>query len=82
MAPRQHGTSLGRTFEAVVFDWDGTAVPHRQAPANAVRTLVEQLTAAGADVAVVSGGDVGDIDGQLGARPNGPGRLLLGLNEL
>lgn len=80
MAPRQHGTSLGRTFEAVVFDWDGTAVPHRQAPANAVRTLVEQLTAAGADVAVVSGGDVGDIDGQLGARPNGPGRLLLGLS--
>lgn len=33
------------------------------------------------DVAVVSGTDVGNIDGQLPARPSGAGRLFLGLNR-
>ena len=29
--------ALDRRFEAVVFDWDGTAVPDRQADASPLR---------------------------------------------
>ncbi len=46
-----------------------------------MRDLVERLCAAGVDVAVVSGTHVGNVDGQLHARPTGPGRLLLALNR-
>lgn len=72
---------LRRRFEAVVFDWDGTAVPDRDADASRVRGLVENLCGLGAHVVVVSGTHVGNIDGQLRARPTGPGRLLLALNR-
>ncbi len=72
---------LLRRFEAFVFDWDGTAVPDRDADATPVRGLVEALCSLGADVVVVSGTHVGNIDGQLRARPSGPGRLLLALNR-
>jgi trehalose/maltose hydrolase-like predicted phosphorylase len=65
----------------VVFDWDGTAVPDRRADASAVRDVVERLCAMGMDVAVVSGTHVGNIDGQLRARPRGPGCLHLCLNR-
>jgi trehalose/maltose hydrolase-like predicted phosphorylase len=74
-------TSVARRFEALMFDWDGTAVPDRAADASAVRALVEALCACGVDVAVVSGTHVGNVDGQLLARPAGPGRLLLALNR-
>jgi trehalose/maltose hydrolase-like predicted phosphorylase len=60
-----------------VFDWDGTAVPDRRTDASAVRGLVEELCAFGMEVAVVSGTHVGNIDGQLRARPSGPGGLHL-----
>jgi len=70
-----------RRFEAVVFDWDGTAVPGRAADAEPVRRLVEALCAAGVDVLVVSGTHVGNVDGQLRARPAGPGELHLLLNR-
>ena len=66
-----------RTFEAIVFDWDGTAVPDRRSDAADVRARVEALCAAGVHVFVVSGTHVGNIDGQLRARPAGPGRLHL-----
>jgi trehalose/maltose hydrolase-like predicted phosphorylase len=46
-----------------------------------VRGLVETLCAQCVDVVVVSGTHVGNVDGQLRARPNGPGRLLLALNR-
>jgi trehalose/maltose hydrolase-like predicted phosphorylase len=72
---------LSRRFEGLVFDWDGTAVPDRSADARAVRGLVESLCARAVDVAIVSGTHVGNVDGQLGARPSGPGRLLLALNR-
>jgi trehalose/maltose hydrolase-like predicted phosphorylase len=72
---------IARRFEAIVFDWDGTAVPDRQADAGRVRALVEELCALGMDLAIVSGTHVGNIDGQLAARPTGPGRLLLCLNR-
>ncbi len=73
--------SLARRFEAVMFDWDGTAVTDRAADASDVRTIVETLCAAGVDVAIVSGTHLENVDGQLGARPRGPGRLLMALNR-
>ncbi len=73
--------ALDRRFEAVVFDWDGTAVPDRQADATGLRELVEALTAQGMDLAVVTGTHVHNVDDQLGARPQGPGRLFLCMNR-
>jgi trehalose/maltose hydrolase-like predicted phosphorylase/hydroxymethylpyrimidine pyrophosphatase-like HAD family hydrolase len=70
-----------RRFEAVAFDWDGTAVPDRSADAERVRVLVEDLCAAGLDLLVVSGTHVRNVDGQLRARPTGPGQLHLLLNR-
>jgi hypothetical protein len=60
---------LDRRFEAFVFDWEGTAVPDRRADASAVRAAIERLCALGADVAVISDTDLGNLDAQLGARP-------------
>jgi trehalose/maltose hydrolase-like predicted phosphorylase len=73
--------ALRRRFEAVVFDWDGTAVPDRQADAGPVRQAVEAACASGIDVVVVTGTHVDNIDGQLRARPAGPGLLHLCLNR-
>ncbi len=73
--------ALDRTAAAVIFDWDGTAVPDRRASAALVRRRVERLCAIGVHVAVVSGTHVENLDGQLGARPAGPGRLLLASNR-
>ena len=70
-----------QTFEALIFDWDGTAVPDRRADGSGMRRRVEALCRAGVDVAVVSGTHVDNVDGQLGARPRGPGRLFLCLNR-
>ena len=42
--------ALDRRFEAVVFDWDGTAVPDRSADASELRALVEELCALGLDL--------------------------------
>src|SRR6266540_2078611 len=81
VAPPSLPAALDRAFGAVVFDWDGTAVPDRQADAARVRSLVEQLCAAGTDLAVVTGTHVGNVDGQLRAKPTGPGRLYLCLNR-
>src|SRR5215471_1162594 len=72
---------LDRRFEAVVFDWDGTAVPDRHADAAEIRTLVEQLSAVGFHMAVVTGTNIRNVDPQLGARPGGPGELFLCLNR-
>jgi trehalose/maltose hydrolase-like predicted phosphorylase len=74
-------SALDATFEAVVFDWDGTAVPDRAADAAAVRRRVEALCAAGVHLFVVSGTHVGNIDEQLRARPSGPGQLFLCCNR-
>jgi trehalose/maltose hydrolase-like predicted phosphorylase len=72
---------LDRRFEAVVFDWDGTAVPDRAADASPLRDVIEELCACGLDLAVVTGTHVGNVDGQLAARPSGPGRLYLSVNR-
>ncbi len=72
---------LDRRFEAAVFDWDGTAVPDRRADAALVRQNIEALCASGLHVGVVSGTHVDNVDGQLAARPSGPGSLFLCLNR-
>jgi hypothetical protein len=64
-----------------VFDWDGTAVPDRRADASRLRALVEALGGLGLELAVITGTNVENIDGQLGARPPGPGRLTLCVNR-
>ena len=73
--------SLTRRFEAAVFDWDGTAVPDRRADAVRVRELIEALSESGFHIGVISGTHVGNVDGQLAARPAGPGMLFLCLNR-
>lgn len=72
---------LARRFEAVVFDWDGTAVHDRTADATQVRRLVEELCAHGMDVAIVTGTHMENVDDQLQARPHGPGHLYLLVNR-
>jgi trehalose/maltose hydrolase-like predicted phosphorylase len=56
-------------------------VPDRTADAARVRSLVEALCAAGLDVVVITGTHVGNVDGQLRARPAGPGRLIFCVNR-
>jgi trehalose/maltose hydrolase-like predicted phosphorylase len=72
---------LDRRFEAIVFDWDGTAVPDRSADASELRALIEGLTLRGLDLIVITGTHVGNVDGQLGARPAGPGRVNFCVNR-
>ena len=73
--------ALARRFEAIVFDWDGGAVPDRRADAHRLRRLVEQATAEGLELAIVSGTQIDNVDGQLAARPAGPGGLILARND-
>jgi trehalose/maltose hydrolase-like predicted phosphorylase len=77
----QRYPQLDRRFEAVVFDWDGTAVPDRSANASRARRLIEDLCAFGMEVVVVTGTHIRNVDGQLGARPHDPGHLHLCLNR-
>ena len=37
--------ALARRFKAVIFDWDGTAVPDGRVDATRIRRLVEQACA-------------------------------------
>jgi len=73
--------ALDREFAVLCFDWDGTAVADRQADATAVRSRIERLVALGVDVAVVSGTNIKNVDGQLRARPSGEGRLFMFLSR-
>jgi trehalose/maltose hydrolase-like predicted phosphorylase len=80
-APELAGGRLDRRFEAVVLDWDGTAVPDRASDASDIRHRIEQACARGIHVAIVSGTHAANVDGQLRARPAGPGSLQLLLNR-
>ncbi|MFZ0974674.1 MAG: hypothetical protein WAN22_20770, partial [Solirubrobacteraceae bacterium] len=73
--------AVARRFEAIVFDWDGTAVDDRRADVPRIRRLVEEACAAGLELAVVSRAHLGGVDGQLAARPAGPGGLVLAVNR-
>jgi trehalose/maltose hydrolase-like predicted phosphorylase/beta-phosphoglucomutase-like phosphatase (HAD superfamily) len=86
MPPRKRSerglpAELNRRFDAVVFDWDGTAVPDRAAPTGELRKLVKELCAHGMHLIVITGTHVGNVDGQLQARPSGPGRLYFCVNR-
>ena len=81
LSTQSSGEGADETFEALVFDWDGTAVPDRRADASRVRERIEALCLAGVHVFVVSGTHVGNVDGQLQARPRGRGRLHLCCNR-
>jgi trehalose/maltose hydrolase-like predicted phosphorylase len=72
---------IDRTVEAVVLDWDGTGASLRSTSVAALRRRVEALSAACVDVAVLSEAHVGAVDGRLRARPPGPGRLLMCVND-
>jgi len=74
-------TTTERSYDAIVCDWYGTVVTDRSSDASAPRRRIEALCAAGVDVAIVSGTHIGNVDGQLNARPAGPGRLWLCLNS-
>ena len=77
VVPGRPPAALDRRFEAIAFDWDGTAVDGRQSDASRLRQLVEELCSRGLHLAVVSGTDVHELDAQLQARPEGPGHLYL-----
>jgi trehalose/maltose hydrolase-like predicted phosphorylase len=71
----------GPRYEALIFDWDGTAVADRAAGTAHLRALVADACRLGLDLAVVTGTHVENIDEQLGARPDGPGELHLLVNR-
>jgi hydroxymethylpyrimidine pyrophosphatase-like HAD family hydrolase len=50
--------ALDRRYEALVFDWDGTAVPDRRADAGSLRAAIEELCELGMHLAIVSGTDL------------------------
>jgi hypothetical protein len=72
---------FARRFEAIVFDWDGPEAPGPGPVAGRLRELVEQACAAGLELGIVNGTDVGSVDERLRARPTGPGRLLRAVNS-
>ncbi|HEY1480189.1 MAG TPA: hypothetical protein VGF46_09175 [Gaiellales bacterium] len=77
----QAAARLERPFGAVMFDWDGTAVLDRRQDASELRALVEALCASGCQLVITSGTHLENVDDQLGARPAGPGRLLISSNR-
>jgi len=68
-----------RRFEALIFDWDHSDVSHGRG-ADHLGALIEEACAHGLNVAIVSGLVVDELDHQLGARPAGPGGLILATN--
>ncbi len=77
----ERDSRFDETFEALIFDWDGTAVPDREADATALRARMGSCCTAGLNLFVVSGTNMENIDRQLRARPAGPGRLFLCCNR-
>ncbi len=51
-----------RPFRLIAFDWDGTAVPDRKAPADDVVPRVETLGARGVVCAVITGTNIGNLE--------------------
>ena len=72
---------LNRRFRAIMFDWDGTAVPDRRADASILRDFLERLSRLGCHLVITSGTHLENVDDQLGARPAGPGRLFIDSNR-
>lgn len=72
--------ALERRFEAIVFDWDAIAASERRAAVAGLARVVK-ASMVGLEVAVVSSAHVEDVDGQLAARPAGPGGLALAVDR-
>jgi hypothetical protein len=71
--------AIGRRFEAIVFDWEGTAVPDARGDATRVGRLLEKASSLGIEIAV-RGTATGDLNDQLSAlSPARPGDLVLAL---
>jgi trehalose/maltose hydrolase-like predicted phosphorylase len=75
------GDALHQTFEAIVIDWDGTAVPDREPDPSRLRLRIEALCAAGVHVVIVTNGHVRTVDERLRARPRGRGGLHICCNR-
>ncbi len=80
-APAPLPTPLDRRFEAVVVRWPVLAGREHGGrgrwPRRTRRVVLEELCRLGLDLAIISDLDVNTLDAELGARPRGPGRLLL-----
>ena len=70
------GTEPARRFEALIFDWDHGDTSHGRGPEH-LGALIEEACAHGLYMAIVSGVGVDELDALLGARPAGPGGLML-----
>lgn len=65
-----------RRFEALIFDWDRGDEPH-DCVAGQLGVMIEEASAHGLELVIVSGMAVGELDALLAARPAGPGGLIL-----
>jgi trehalose/maltose hydrolase-like predicted phosphorylase len=72
---------LARRFEAIVFDWDGTAVPTRQADVRDLRRLLRLLLRRGVHLVIVTGTSAENVDRQLRLRRRGEAGELLFLTN-
>lgn len=63
------------TFEALLVDWDGSAVRGRAADVSRVRARIEALCTLGMHVFMLRDAATSDVDPALPARPSGPGQL-------
>jgi len=73
-----------RKYQVIFFDWDGTAVMSRNAPADAAAEAMAPLLAAGVRLAVISGTSLNRIEGgRLAGRfaPEHRANLLFGLDR-
>ena len=76
-SPRAPIEDLDRRFEAAILDWQWIAADGPEVDVDALRAMVEHLSRFGFDLAVVAPMSADELDRRLGARPDGPGRLLL-----
>ena len=74
--PNSASAKLTRRFEAVIFAFD-EAIAAAQRSAAGIGRLIEEASAHGLELAVLSAARVGNLDGRLAARPSGPGCLML-----
>ncbi len=61
-----------RPFRIIAFDWDGTAVPDRNADATEVAAALEELLKLEILIVIVTGTNFGNIDRQVCSLINGP----------
>jgi hypothetical protein len=82
--PRDASTlpaELRRRFEAIVCEWDPSAAGDGVSDVSGLRRLIEDSCVAGIDLAIVYDVTPTDLDARVGARPAGPGLLLLAVEH-